>query len=175
MGDRSRGLYGKFDVSRTDGSSEPGGKHEGCDYFVLDITHDTHAIPTLCANAASAREDGYGLLADDLEFKIDKALGEKPLMNDDVVVWQGGQAPTGPSRYDMNLDQGAFPGGRWDLTKVTADEVDGLIDSQGGERRLDALLAIAEDAGVAAGEIAFVQKMATQLIKLAIRAAKAAS
>jgi len=93
---------------------------------------------------------------------------------DDDTVWQGGQAPAagGPSRYDMNLDADQFPGGQYDLAAITADEVDDLIDSQGGERRLDALLAIAEDAGVAADEVALVQKVATQLIKQAIRAAK---
>lgn len=70
MGDRERGLYGKFHITRTDGKSEPGEKHHGCDYFVLDITHDPHAIPALRAYAASARKDGYDLLADDIEAKI---------------------------------------------------------------------------------------------------------
>lgn len=78
------------------------------------------------------------------------------------------------SRYDMNLDLDAFPGGRWDLAQVTADEVDNLIESQGGERRLDALLAIAEDAGVAADEVALIVKVGTQLVKQAVRAAKRA-
>lgn len=89
------------------------------------------------------------------------------------VVWQGGVDRGAPSRYDMTLDADQFPDGRYDLTAITADEVDELIDTQGGERRLDALLAIAEDAGVAAEEVALVQKVATQLIKQAIRAAKA--
>jgi len=47
MSDRSSGLYRKFNVTRTDGSSEPGGKHEHCSYFVLDLEHDPHAIPAL--------------------------------------------------------------------------------------------------------------------------------
>ena len=77
MGDRQRGLYGKFRVKRTDGSSEVGGKHEGCDYFVLDLTHDPHAIPALRTYAASARNDGYDLLADDLEARCNSAIRAK--------------------------------------------------------------------------------------------------
>lgn len=69
MGDRTRGLFGKFIVRRVDGTDAPGGKHDGCDYFVLDVTHDPHAIPALRAYAASCRGDGYELLADDLNRK----------------------------------------------------------------------------------------------------------
>lgn len=69
MGDKSRGLYpeGKFIVRRRDGSDETGGKHDSCNYFVLDVTHDPHAIPALRSYAASARKEGYELLANDLE------------------------------------------------------------------------------------------------------------
>jgi hypothetical protein len=35
-----RGYYDKFDVTRTDGASEPGGKHHGDSYLVLDLDHD---------------------------------------------------------------------------------------------------------------------------------------
>lgn len=63
---RERGLYGRYIVERADGSSREGGKHYDCNYFVLDLTHDPHAIPALRAYAASARVDGYGPLADDL-------------------------------------------------------------------------------------------------------------
>lgn len=47
MSDKTTGLHRKFDVKRTDGSSEPGGKHEHCAYFVLDLNHDKYAIPAL--------------------------------------------------------------------------------------------------------------------------------
>lgn len=67
MGDKTSGLYQKFIVTRTDGSSEEGGKHEGCKYFVLDLTHDPHAIPAIKAYAGSARKDGYEFLANDLD------------------------------------------------------------------------------------------------------------
>lgn len=53
----TRGLYGKFDVTRTDGRSAPGEKHSGCQYFVLDLDHDEHADAALRAYAAAARDD----------------------------------------------------------------------------------------------------------------------
>ncbi len=49
--DTEQGLFQKFIVTRTDGSSGPGGKHEHCEYFVLDIDHDQHAMPALEAYA----------------------------------------------------------------------------------------------------------------------------
>lgn len=68
MGDRTRGLYGKFRVRRTDGRDGPGQKHDGCDYFVLDLTHDPHAMSAIRAYAAACRGD-YPLLAADLVQK----------------------------------------------------------------------------------------------------------
>jgi len=65
MIDEERGLYGKYFVRRTDGSSEPGGKHEHCEYFVLDLTHDPKAPAALAAYAQQCAED-YPLLYDDL-------------------------------------------------------------------------------------------------------------
>lgn len=68
MGDKTRGLYNKFQIRRIDGSSDPGGKHDGCDYFVLDLTHDPHAKAALLAYAKSCKSD-YPLLAHDLRVK----------------------------------------------------------------------------------------------------------
>lgn len=68
MGDKTRGLYQKFYVERTDGSSFIGEKHEGCDYFVLDMTHDKYAKSAIAAYA-SACESEYPLLAADLREK----------------------------------------------------------------------------------------------------------
>ncbi len=65
MGDKTKGLFGKFRVERTDGSSSPGGKHAACEYFVLDISHDRYAIPALLAYA-DACEAEYPLLAADI-------------------------------------------------------------------------------------------------------------
>jgi hypothetical protein len=64
-------MYDKFIVQRIDCTDLPGGKHEGCEYFVLDMTHDPHAIPALRAYAMSCQEDGYGLLADDILKKTE--------------------------------------------------------------------------------------------------------
>ena len=63
--DTGQGLFQKFEVRRTDGSSEPGGKHEGCEYFVLDTDHDPHAAAALRAYAAAC-EASHPLLARDL-------------------------------------------------------------------------------------------------------------
>jgi hypothetical protein len=68
MGDKSRGLYNKFTVTRTDGTSRPGRKHDGCEYFVLDLTHDKHAKAALLAYAKSCRLE-YPLLSEDLRIK----------------------------------------------------------------------------------------------------------
>lgn len=65
MGDKTRGLYSKFSVERTDGKSEPGQKHDGCEYFVLDVTHDPHAHAALLAYAESCKAE-YPLLAQDV-------------------------------------------------------------------------------------------------------------
>lgn len=46
-------IHHKYVVRRTDGKSEPGEKHERCEYFVLDLTHDRHAIAALRAYAES--------------------------------------------------------------------------------------------------------------------------
>lgn len=61
------GLYNKFRVIREDREDRPGYRHHECRYFVLDMSHDPHAIPALRAYAKSARADGYAVLADDLE------------------------------------------------------------------------------------------------------------
>lgn len=68
MTDKTKtGLYNKFVVTRTDGTSEPGKKHEGCEYFVLDTTHDKHAYAALLAYAESC-EPEYPALARDLSI-----------------------------------------------------------------------------------------------------------
>ncbi len=72
---RSIGLFSKFSVIRVDGTSEPGRKHDGCDYFVLDITHDPFALAALLAYAADC-EDQYPELAKDLRAKVDAKLAE---------------------------------------------------------------------------------------------------
>ena len=75
MGDPTRGLYGKFKVWRTDGKDSEGEKHDGCDYFVLDLTHDPHARPALLAYADSCEAE-YPLLAIDLRAKLTAKDGQ---------------------------------------------------------------------------------------------------
>lgn len=62
--DKEKGLYNKFVVTRTDGTDAPGEKHDSCTYFVLDLTHDPHAMPALEAYANSCAEDFPTLAAD---------------------------------------------------------------------------------------------------------------
>jgi hypothetical protein len=73
--DNERGLYRKYDVKRTDGSSEPGGKHERCAYFVLDLEHDEFALPALIAYAGAAHKTHPALAADIM--KIVRAEADK--------------------------------------------------------------------------------------------------
>jgi len=56
-----QGLYAKYSVQRADASE----RHYDCEYFVLDVTHDPHAVPALMAYALSASEQ-YPVLAGDL-------------------------------------------------------------------------------------------------------------
>lgn len=69
MSDKNRGLYEKYKVTRVDGSSRKGGKHFGCSYFVLDLTHDPHAFLARSAYADSCRNE-YPELAHDLDQKL---------------------------------------------------------------------------------------------------------
>ncbi|CAK0155369.1 gp43 [Burkholderia pseudomallei] len=62
--EHEQGLYRKFDVRRVDGSSEPGGKHHDCEYFVLDMTHDQHARAALRAYADACASTHPELSAD---------------------------------------------------------------------------------------------------------------
>jgi hypothetical protein len=66
MDKRRKGIYKKFFVERTDGSSGNGGKHEHCQYFVLDVTHDPFAIPALKAYADACAEE-YPVLSVELK------------------------------------------------------------------------------------------------------------
>jgi hypothetical protein len=88
MDNPKRGLYGKYFVKRTDGKSEPGQKHENCQYFVLDITHDPFALPALRAYMGACAAM-YPALAEDL-YKILKAKGGMPKMS----------APSGAAKGD---------------------------------------------------------------------------
>lgn len=81
MADKTRGVYRKFDVTRADGSSGVGGKHENCFYFVLDCAHDPHAEAALKAYIESCRLD-YPFLARDLECVLDEMPFGRTSMGD---------------------------------------------------------------------------------------------
>jgi hypothetical protein len=79
----SIGVYHKFNVSRTDGSDKPGGKHDGCEYFVLDLTHDPFA-KIAAAAYANACEREYPALAADMR----KHYGlSEPVKVMEVIEW----------------------------------------------------------------------------------------
>ena len=65
ISDDRRGLYNKYEVRRRDGSSRPGGKHERCSYFVLDLDHDPNSMAALVAYTNKC-EQNYPQLARDL-------------------------------------------------------------------------------------------------------------
>ncbi len=71
-----QGLFHKFDIRRVDGSDEPGRKHHGCRYFVLDVDHDMHASVALAAYA-EACEVTHPQLAKDLrnEWQVPASTG----------------------------------------------------------------------------------------------------
>lgn len=70
MSDTKRGIYRKFQIERTDGSSAPGGKHEHCSYYVLDLEHDDFALPALRAYAKACRKT-HPALADDIDTIVE--------------------------------------------------------------------------------------------------------
>lgn len=63
-----QGVYAKYDVHRTDGADQQGGRHDGCWYFVLDPRHDPEAAYVLCLYAELI--DGErSQLAEDLRWR----------------------------------------------------------------------------------------------------------
>ena len=76
MSDKERGIYQKYNVTRTDGSSGPGGKHEHCHYWVLDLNHDKHAIAAYRAYAESCAEE-YPVLASDILLHLEALVSNE--------------------------------------------------------------------------------------------------
>lgn len=67
--DKARGLYRKYAVRRL---RDPARKHAYCDYFVLDLHHDPHAVVALRAYAVSCARN-YPQLAADLRNRASEA------------------------------------------------------------------------------------------------------
>lgn len=86
------GIYRKFTVMRTDGSSEPGHKHEHCHYFVLDWIHDRYAVPAALAYAAACEAE-YPELARDLRFQAHNTPYPKSLLAAGVTAGEAKPAP----------------------------------------------------------------------------------
>lgn len=83
----NRGLYEKFTVYRNDGRDTIGCKHFNCEYFVLDLTHDRHAIAALEAYSNSCAGE-LAALAEDLRIKV----MELKLKNKNFVPAKGDKA-----------------------------------------------------------------------------------
>lgn len=115
----AQGLFRKFIVRRTDGSDGPGGKHEGCEYFVLDVTHDRHAKAALAAYAAAVRSTN-AVLADDLwmRYALDDSAG--PLAS---------RTPTTPAAPSL-APAGVITGGSGPRVTVAGVEVASWVGSR---------------------------------------------
>lgn len=66
-----QGLYQKFVVKRVDDTDRLGEKHHGCQYFVLDVTHDHFAKPALLAYAEACKASNPKL-AEDLRGLVEQ-------------------------------------------------------------------------------------------------------
>jgi hypothetical protein len=64
--DQELGLYRKYEVVRL---SDPEGKHEDCEYYVLDWEHDKFALPAMEAYAMACEEE-FPRLAEDIRKKL---------------------------------------------------------------------------------------------------------
>lgn len=92
INDHAKGLYRKYEIRRTDGSSEPGGKHDMCAYFVLDLRHDTFSVPALRAYAVACAEEFPALAADLLRIVESADAGEVAAMLLSPAPGKGGGA-----------------------------------------------------------------------------------
>ena len=88
MNDQQKGLYQKFNVERTDGSSASGGKHEHCEHFVLDLNHDKFAIPAIAAYVRACGDE-FPRLAVDLQKKYldDLEHDDQRCASDEPLTW----------------------------------------------------------------------------------------
>jgi hypothetical protein len=89
----NEGPQERYEVIRKDGSSTPGGKHHGCEFWVLDLDHDKHSVPAVVAYAASCESD-LPQLARDLRIK---ALRRADLQPDADGSYYHPAVPTSPA------------------------------------------------------------------------------
>jgi hypothetical protein len=117
MNTRDKGIYQKFNVTRADGRHAAGEKHEACDYFVLDLTHDRHAFPALLAYAESCKEE-YPQLCEELVAKATCLLSS---------TWQFTTVPE--TTLPSGLIVPAFAVGTYAASKGPMDTL--MIDENG--------------------------------------------
>lgn len=67
---KTNGLYQKYTVERL---ADPRGRHDECEYFVLDLTHDPLARHAAEQYAYLASKHGYKTLATELLAKVEAA------------------------------------------------------------------------------------------------------
>ena len=150
MGDRTRGLYNKFVVIRTDGTSEIGEKHCGCEYFVLDVNHDEHARAALLAYAASCEAE-YPLLAADLRAKYHAPAA--PVAEDEATRFRHGEPvaeSAEPDEWPNDYAAGVADGIRKGLemaAKHFADMKPQALWSTDVDKRIRALLDAQKEEG----------------------------
>lgn len=100
-----RGWHRKFCVKRVDGQGEAGEKHFGCEYFVLDLTHDDSAWPALEAYTLACREQ-KPQLAKDIMQKVRMAIACRALVRSDVDGRRGPPPPPIVELSDLVRDDG---------------------------------------------------------------------
>lgn len=113
---REIGLYPKYKVTRTDGQSAPGQKHENSEYFVLNLTTDKHAIAAINAYAKSCEKE-YPLLADDLRTIIRSNMQ----LSDEFVTVPETTLPNGTVVPQFSVGKYACSKSDIDTATITAD------------------------------------------------------
>ncbi len=130
MGDKTRRLFRKFIVRRTDGTSDYGKKHDGCEYFVLDLTHDPYAKAAALAYVEACKAD-YPLLAADMirDFKLPAVAVFSPAPTPTFAYegWEGE-----PTLHELECADGD--------RLMAALGIDGDIRTEGGWLRMDKAL-----------------------------------
>jgi len=72
--DEKRGVYRKYEVKRL---NDMEGKHDHCQFFVLDLDHDEYAVPALkayakaCADKYPALSNGLTEWVEARQFQLD--------------------------------------------------------------------------------------------------------
>lgn len=85
-----KGLFDKYYIRRTDEQDAPGCRHDNCELFVMDITHDIHAQDAMLFYARQVAAIKPQLALDIME-KVMKARGQ---WGRGRTAWKGSINPT---------------------------------------------------------------------------------